>query len=165
MTSLRGVEAWQPAFEGAGFKASGAVMTPQRVSGVNSSGGNGFRRRHIHLGAGQCNHHLHIVGGALRHAETGSQRDCGASIDQSAGGWTAIPTSVKDARRRTPDGSEWELVLLGEGEVPVREQLDALHRRGYAGYLSVEWEWHPGRVAPEVALAQHLAWLKAVPVR
>ena len=72
---------------------------------------------------------------------------------------------IKDARRRTPDGSEWEVVLLGEGEVPVREQLDALHRHGYAGYLSVEWEWHPGRVAPEVALAQHLAWLKAVPAR
>src|SRR5207248_781075 len=32
------------------------------------------------------------------------------------------------------------LVLLGEGEVPVREQLQALDRHGYTGYVSVEWE-------------------------
>ena len=72
---------------------------------------------------------------------------------------------VKDARRLTPDGSAWEIVLLGEGEVPVREQLDALHRHGYAGYLTVEWEWRPAQVAPEVALAQHIAWLKDMPAR
>jgi fatty-acyl-CoA synthase len=68
----------------------------------------------------------------------------------------------KDARRLTPDGSAWELVLLGEGEVPVREQLDALHRRDYTGYLSVEWEWHPGLVEPEAALSQHITWLKNI---
>jgi sugar phosphate isomerase/epimerase len=36
---------------------------------------------------------------------------------------------VKDARRR-PDG-DWELVLLGEGEVPVREMLGLLASGGY----------------------------------
>src|SRR5205085_10065725 len=39
---------------------------------------------------------------------------------------------VKDARRTTPGGSDWQLVLLGEGEVPVREQLQALERHGYS---------------------------------
>ena len=68
---------------------------------------------------------------------------------------------LKDARRRTPSGSDWEVVLLGEGEVPVREQFDALRRQGYAGYISAEWEWHPEGVAPEVALSQYIAWLKA----
>jgi fatty-acyl-CoA synthase len=69
---------------------------------------------------------------------------------------------IKDARRRTPDGAAWEVVLLGEGEVPVREQLDALHHHGYAGYISVEWEWHPEAVEPEVALAQYITWLNAL---
>jgi sugar phosphate isomerase/epimerase len=71
---------------------------------------------------------------------------------------------VKDARRTTPDGSDWQLVLLGEGEVPVREQLQALDRHGYSGYVSVEWEkkWHPEIAEPEIALPQHIRWLRSV---
>jgi sugar phosphate isomerase/epimerase len=58
---------------------------------------------------------------------------------------------VKDARRRD-DG--WELVPLGEGEVPVRESLAALDTAGHDGWLTVEWEkrWHPELAEPEVAL-------------
>ena len=58
---------------------------------------------------------------------------------------------VKDARRRD---EEWELVALGEGEVPVRESLAALGAAGYDGWLTVEWEkrWHPELAEPEVAL-------------
>jgi len=62
---------------------------------------------------------------------------------------------VKDARRR-PDG-DWQLVLLGEGEVPVRQMLGLLAAGGYPGWISVEWEkrWHPEIEAPEIALPQH----------
>ncbi len=69
---------------------------------------------------------------------------------------------IKDARRVDPQGSEWQLVLMGEGEVPVREQLTMLKRRGYSGYVSVEWEkkWHPQLPDPEIALPQHRAWLE-----
>ncbi len=71
---------------------------------------------------------------------------------------------VKDARRLDADGVRWELVLLGEGEVPVREQLAALERHGYDGWVSVEWEkkWHPEIAGPEIALPQHIAWLRSV---
>jgi sugar phosphate isomerase/epimerase len=74
---------------------------------------------------------------------------------------------LKDARRRTDGG--WDLVLLGDGEVPCREILRALAMRGYAGYVVVEWEkkWHPEIAEPEIALPQHLAkireWLADVP--
>jgi len=63
---------------------------------------------------------------------------------------------VKDARRRP--GGDWELVLLGEGEVPVSQMLGLLAAGGYRGWISVEWEkrWHPEIAAPEVALPQHL---------
>jgi fatty-acyl-CoA synthase len=69
---------------------------------------------------------------------------------------------VKDARRLDSDPYGWQLVLLGEGEVPVREQLQALRQQGYQGYVSVEWEkkWHPEIPDPEVALPQHIALLK-----
>jgi len=79
---------------------------------------------------------------------------------------------VKDARRLpSADGPSadglagdgaWQLVLLGEGEVPVRGQLAALRRAGYSGYVAVEWEkkWHPEIADPEIALPQHIAWLR-----
>jgi sugar phosphate isomerase/epimerase len=72
---------------------------------------------------------------------------------------------VKDARR-TAD-SDWRLVLLGTGEVPVREMLDLLAAGGYPHWISVEWEkrWHPEIEEPEVALPQHLdlltTWLES----
>jgi sugar phosphate isomerase/epimerase len=69
---------------------------------------------------------------------------------------------VKDARRLEPNGSTWQLVPLGEGEVPVAGMLRLLRERGYEGYVSVEWEkrWHPELAEPEVALPQHIAWLR-----
>jgi sugar phosphate isomerase/epimerase len=69
---------------------------------------------------------------------------------------------VKDARRR--DDGSWQLLPIGEGEVPVREMLAALARAGYQGYAAVEWEkkWHPELADPEVALPQHIAWLRGV---
>jgi sugar phosphate isomerase/epimerase len=72
---------------------------------------------------------------------------------------------VKDARR-TSDG-DWRLVLLGAGEVPVRDMLGLLAAGGYPHWISVEWEkrWHPEIEEPEVALPQHLdlltAWLES----
>jgi sugar phosphate isomerase/epimerase len=71
---------------------------------------------------------------------------------------------VKDARRLDAAGTQWQLVLIGEGEVPIREQLQSLQQHGYTGYVSVEWEkrWHPEIEGPEVALPQHITWLRAV---
>ncbi len=71
---------------------------------------------------------------------------------------------VKDARRDPTDSTGWQLVPMGEGEVPIREQLQVLTQQGYTGYVSVEWEkhWHPELAEPEIALPQHIAWLKRV---
>ena len=68
---------------------------------------------------------------------------------------------VKDARLDPGRDDGWQLVLLGEGEVPVRDMLALLSDGGYRGWVSVEWEkrWHPELAAPEVALPQHLATL------
>jgi sugar phosphate isomerase/epimerase len=79
---------------------------------------------------------------------------------------------VKDARRNQARqggrGDDWQLVLLGEGEVPVRQMLGLLAAGGYRHWISVEWEkrWHPEIAEPEVALPQHLAllakWMEVV---
>jgi sugar phosphate isomerase/epimerase len=72
-----------------------------------------------------------------------------------------VHVHMKDARLR-PDGS-WQLVLLGEGEVPCHDVVKLLHREGYKGYISAEWEkkWHPEIEPPEVALPQHAETLRA----
>ena len=69
-----------------------------------------------------------------------------------------INVHLKDARRA---GGDWQLVLLGEGEIPVKDGLRLLKQRGYNDFISIEWEkkWHPEIAEPEVAFPQHLAVL------
>ncbi len=74
---------------------------------------------------------------------------------------------IKDARLK-PDGG-WQLVLLGQGEVPCRAVIELLHREGYQGIVAAEWEkkWHPEIEEPEVAMPQHAQvlreWMAALP--
>jgi sugar phosphate isomerase/epimerase len=77
-------------------------------------------------------------------------------------GERVLHVHVKDARRNEAARTGWDLLLLGEGEVPVRESLAALTRRGYDGWVAVEWEkkWHPQIPGPEVALPQHAELLR-----
>jgi sugar phosphate isomerase/epimerase len=69
---------------------------------------------------------------------------------------------VKDARRSAAHKGGWQLVPLGEGEVPVREMIGLLAAGGYDGWISVEWEkyWHPEIEGAEIALPQHLEVLQ-----
>jgi sugar phosphate isomerase/epimerase len=73
-----------------------------------------------------------------------------------------LHVQVKDARRSAAHKGGWQLVPLGEGEVPVRETIRLLAASGYAGYISVEWEkyWHPDIEEPQFALPQHLKVLR-----
>ncbi len=66
-----------------------------------------------------------------------------------------IHVHVKDARR---SAAGWQLVMLGEGEVPVAEAMRLLVGAGYRGALSLEWEraWHPELAACEIALPRQL---------
>lgn len=91
-------------------------------------------------------HHTYRVGEAPEDAV----RTLGSRIDL---------VHVKDARRA---GDDWQLVPLGEGELPVRESLAALAAVGYDGWLTVEWEkrWHPELAEPGVALPRDLQTLK-----
>jgi sugar phosphate isomerase/epimerase len=77
-------------------------------------------------------------------------------------GRRTLLAQVKDARPDPARADGWQLVLLGQGEVPVREMLGLLRAGGYEGWISVEWEkrWHPEIEEPEVALPQHLSVLR-----
>ena len=69
---------------------------------------------------------------------------------------------IKDARSSANHKGGWQLVPLGEGEVPVREMLRLLTAGGYKGWFTVEWEkyWHPEIEKGEVALPQELKVLQ-----
>jgi fatty-acyl-CoA synthase len=73
-----------------------------------------------------------------------------------------LDVHAKDARRRS-NGEGWDLVLLGEGEVPVHGCLAALGEAGYRGWVVAEWEkrWHPEIEEPELALPQHARLLRS----
>ena len=108
------------------------------------------------VGAVWDSHHPHRVG------------EEPADVYANLGGRILL-AQVKDARRTTRGGGDdWQLVLLGEGEVPVRQMLGLLAAGGYRNWISVEWEkrWHPEIEEPEVALPQHLAllarWMEAI---
>ena len=102
------------------------------------------------VGAVWDSHHPHRMG------------ESPAEVYQNLGGRILL-AQVKDARRvpRPVPPDDWQLVLLGEGEVPVREMLGLLAAGGYPHWISVEWEkrWHPEIEPPEVALPQHLGLL------
>lgn len=63
-------------------------------------------------------------------------------------------THIKDLKM--VNGKE-EYTLLGKGESPIFEGIDALNKGGYTGYFSFEWEklWHPEIAEPEIALADY----------
>jgi len=75
---------------------------------------------------------------------------------------------VKDAIR-LPGDDNWQLVPLGQGEVPVRELVELLARSGYEGWVSLEFEqkWHPELAPPEESLGPQeellRQWLEALP--
>lgn len=86
----------------------------------------------------------------------------GESIDETWGliGPRVRHVHLKDGIRQADDN--WQLVLMGEGEVPCRDVLQLLHANGYQGYVSVEWEkkWHPEIEEPEVAMPQQAAVIR-----
>jgi sugar phosphate isomerase/epimerase len=63
-------------------------------------------------------------------------------------------THLKDSK---PEGADRRYVLLGAGEVPVKEQVRVLATAGYKGLYCFEWEkkWHPEIEAPEIAFPHY----------
>ena len=63
-------------------------------------------------------------------------------------------THLKDS---VAAGADRRYVLTGTGEVPVRQQVEALAAIGYRGLYSFEWEkrWHPDIEEPEIAIRQY----------
>ena len=82
-----------------------------------------------------------------------------AGKEQPADSYNALAkwirhTHLKDSK---PEGADRRYVLLGTGEVPVKEQVAVLAKGGYKGFYCLEWEkkWHPEIEEPEVAFPHY----------
>jgi len=64
-------------------------------------------------------------------------------------------THLKDSK---PEGDKRRYVFVGEGDVPVKEQVRLLVTGGYPGYYSFEWEkrGQPDIAEPEVAFPHYV---------
>jgi sugar phosphate isomerase/epimerase len=87
-----------------------------------------------------------------------------AGGEKPAESWAALGqwarhTHLKDSRAAgaaaKPEARRY--VLLGTGEVPVKEQVAVLAKSGYKGFYCFEWEkkWHPEIEEPEVAFPHY----------
>jgi sugar phosphate isomerase/epimerase len=63
-------------------------------------------------------------------------------------------THLKDSK---PGAKDRQYVLVGEGDVPVKAQVQVLAANGYKGYYGFEWEkrWHADIPEPEVAFPHY----------
>ncbi len=68
---------------------------------------------------------------------------------QTLGKWIRY-THWKDS---FPRGADYQLCLIGGGDLPLEEIFRVLKQGGYSGYLTLEWEkkWHPEIEEPEKA--------------
>jgi sugar phosphate isomerase/epimerase len=66
-------------------------------------------------------------------------------------------THLKDSRPLAGNPTERHYLLVGKGDVPVKEVVQVLVSNGYQGYYCFEWEkrWHPDIDEPEVAFPHY----------
>ena len=89
----------------------------------------------------------------------------GDSIEESAREVAPHLAHVHLRDARAVEGTEhWLPVLAGRGAVSFAAAVDVLHRLGYGGYISFEWEkyWHAEIEEPEVALPDFVEAMKMV---
>jgi sugar phosphate isomerase/epimerase len=84
------------------------------------------------------------------HTFAASNEEPGFTVKQ-LGSWIRH-THLKDS---TGSGEDLKYVLTGQGNVPIRRQIESLRSIGYKGFYCFEWEkvWHPDLQAPEIAFA------------
>ncbi len=82
-----------------------------------------------------------------------SGKEVPADTFATIGRW-ARHTHLKDSK---PAGADRRYVLVGTGEVPVRDQVKVMAAAGYRGLYGFEWEkkWHPEIEDPEVAFPHY----------
>jgi sugar phosphate isomerase/epimerase len=82
-----------------------------------------------------------------------------AGQEAPADTWKQLGSQVRHTHLKdsVPEGTERRYVLVGTGQVPVKEQVRVLATGGYKGFYCFEWEkkWHPEIEEPEIAFPHY----------
>jgi len=73
-------------------------------------------------------------------------------------------THWKDSYIKEDASRGYQLCLLGEGDIPLKQLYQLLIENGYDGYFTLEWEklWCPEIQEPEVAFKLYTKFMKAL---
>ncbi|MCK5733697.1 MAG: sugar phosphate isomerase/epimerase [Candidatus Latescibacteria bacterium] len=79
---------------------------------------------------------------------------------QTLGKWIGY-THWKDS---FPKEADYQLCLIGEGDLPLEETFRVLKQGDYTGYLTLEWEkkWHPEIEEPEEAFPGYVRFMRGL---
>lgn len=82
---------------------------------------------------------------------------------ETLGDWVKY-THWKDSYVKEGTQRGYQLCLLGEGDVPLKEIYTLLKNNGYEGYCTLEWEkkWCPEIEEPEIAFKQYSSFMKEI---
>jgi sugar phosphate isomerase/epimerase len=135
-----------------GFREMAAYATPAGVTVLIESHGDFTRASDLEtILTSVASPHFALLWDAHHSFVTANEQP--ADTWATIGRWTRH-THLKDSTR---EGPERRYVLLGAGEVPVKEQVRVLATGGYQGFYCFEWEkrWHPEIEEPEVAFPHY----------
>lgn len=81
--------------------------------------------------------------------------------DESWKGFGSLVEHVHFKDVKLVEGEKHRAIMPGEGDVDHEKILSALHRGGYSGYISFEWEkkWQAHLEEPEVAFPQFATYM------
>jgi sugar phosphate isomerase/epimerase len=71
-------------------------------------------------------------------------------------------THWKDSRIDLDNKRGYQLCLVGNGDIPLKDIFACLKRNGYDGYLTLEWEkmWAPEIEEPDVAFPAYVHYMR-----
>ena len=76
-------------------------------------------------------------------------------------------THWKDSKITKNSKLGFEVCLMGDGDVPLKETFDILEKGNYDGYFTFEWEkrWYPEIYSPEIAFPQFSEFMRGLPCK
>lgn len=71
-------------------------------------------------------------------------------------------THWKDSYVTDQTEKGYQLCLMGEGDIPLKDIYQLLKEKGYQGYYTLEWEkvWWPNIEEPEIAFKQYVEYMR-----
>src|SRR5699024_10631653 len=73
-------------------------------------------------------------------------------------------THWKDSYLTEQTDRGYQLCLVGEGDLTLKQMFNLLQEKGYQGYFTLEWEkvWWPDIEEPEIAFKQYVEFMKSL---